>query len=218
MRHHPRGLPHEFADRSGQVRATGTAGLLSMTGFIVSHGIDDGATAHIAFGEQVEMAPQVTFDLAFGLGDEAQTGPITQQRGQGSDPEGSRVPKWIEQARPAAELVQSRLAPGEMIGFLAGGLEHEIPNFRPASKHGLGVIQRLRGHLAGVVDSHQGRRLALFIRGQRRIGIFLGFAGRGGGRGDRASGGGWRQQGAQGPVGGRDEGIQIGSPSHWARV
>ena len=54
----------------------GTQCLFSMAHLVVAHGIDDGATALVARRQSIEMTLQVTLDLAFGLGDKAEAGPV----------------------------------------------------------------------------------------------------------------------------------------------
>ena len=49
--------------------------------------IDDGTAAEVGIRQQVEMTLQMTFDLAFGLGDEAQAGTIAQHGCDGPDAE-----------------------------------------------------------------------------------------------------------------------------------
>ena len=71
-------------------------------------------------------------------------------------------------------------APGEVIGLFACRIQHEFADFRVAGEHGLGVVQRLGGHLAGMIHAHQGRGLALFVGGQGGVGL-LGLAEPGGG-------------------------------------
>ena len=87
MRHHPGGLPHEFADRARQVRATGALRLLPMTDFVMTHGLDDGTTAQVAIRQTVQMTLQMAFHLSFGFGDEPQAGTVSQQCCQGPDTE-----------------------------------------------------------------------------------------------------------------------------------
>ena len=79
------------------------------------------------------MARQVALDLALGLGDEAQAELIAQHAGGRTDGEGAEVPDRVQAARVRAELGQARLAPGQMIAFLAGG-----------AAAGTRVVERLR--------------------------------------------------------------------------
>ena len=58
------------------MRPSGTQCLFSMPHLVMAHGIDDGATALVARRQSFEMTLQVTLDLALGLGDEAEAGPV----------------------------------------------------------------------------------------------------------------------------------------------
>ena len=160
MRHDPGGSPHQFAYGTGQRHASGALRLLSVPDFVVAHGLDDGPAAKIVGGQLFEMALEMTFDLALGLGHEPQAGAVSEQRGKGADAERSRIPKGVEHAGSATEFLEPRFAPGEVVGFLAGGVEHELPDFGVAREQGLGVIQGLGGDLAGMIDAHQGRGFA----------------------------------------------------------
>ena len=64
--------------------------------------------------------------------------------------------------------LQPGLAPGEVIGLLARRVEHEFADFRVTGEQGLGVIQRLGGHLTGMVYAHQGGGFPLLVGGEQR--------------------------------------------------
>ncbi len=188
-----------------------------MTSFVVAHGLDDGAAALIIGRQSIEMALQMTFHLSLGLGYEPQAGAVAEQRGERADAKGAGIPERIEHAGAGPQLLEPGLAPGEMIGFLAGGVKHEISDIRVPREQGLRMVERLGGHLAGVVDPHEGGRLSPVVCRQGGIG-FLGFpAGTGGsGRGHGAASGRGREQRAQGAVCRRDEGVQVRPALHWA--
>jgi hypothetical protein len=130
-------------------------GLLTVPDFVMTHGLDDSPASQV-FGRQLfEMTLQMALDLALGFGHEPQAGTVPEQCGKRPNAEGTRVPQGIEYARAGAQLLEPGLAPGEMIGFLAGGVEHEFPDFGVTREQGLSVIQRLRGHLPGVIYAHE---------------------------------------------------------------
>ncbi len=86
-----------------------------------------------------------------------------------------------------------------MIGFVTRRLEHEIADLGVAGEHGLGVIKRLCRDLSGMINAHQGRRLAFLIGGQGGIRL-LGVAGQqrgGAGMGRAAAGGASRARNAR---------------------
>ena len=158
----------------------------------------------------------MTFDLAFGFGDEAEAGPVAQQGGEGADAERSGIPEWIEEAGPAAELLEPGFAPGEVVGLLARRMQQEFADFGVAREQRLGVVQGLGGDLAGMVDAHQRGGFPAVVGRQRGIGfqgVPRGYGGRWGR--DRPTGGRGRQQGPQGAVGRRNQGIQDWAPSPW---
>jgi hypothetical protein len=62
----------------------------------------------------------------------------------------------------AVQFLQPRLAPGQVVVFLAGGPFHAISHRIQPRGQRLPLIERLGAHLAGMVDSHQaGRQQAL---------------------------------------------------------
>src|SRR3954463_8955343 len=130
MRHHPRSLPHEFADGTRQARGTGDFRLFSMAGLIVPHGFHDSAAAQVSLRQPIEMAAKMTLDLALRLGHEPEAGAIPEQRRDGADAERTRIPQRLERARVATEFGEAGLAPGEVVGLLARGIQHEIPDIR----------------------------------------------------------------------------------------
>ena len=66
------------------------------------------------------MAIEMGFDLAFGFGEKAEVPFVAQQPGDDADAECAAKPQRIQQAFAAAEFVDARLAPGEVVGFFAG--------------------------------------------------------------------------------------------------
>ena len=106
-----------------------------------------------------------------------------------------------------------------MIGFLAGRVEHEFPDFRVTREQGLGVIQRLGGHLAGMVHAHQGGGFAPVLGGKggiRLLGIAPRRLGRAGGTGRPAAGGASRARRARSAA--EIKVSRLGPPRHGAEV
>ena len=62
----------------------------AVSGFVVTHGLDDSPAAPVVGRQSLEVALQVTLDLAFGLGHEPQTGAISEHRREGADARTSR--------------------------------------------------------------------------------------------------------------------------------
>jgi hypothetical protein len=72
------------------------------------------------------MFVYMTFNLPLGLDDKPQAGAIAYRRCKRANREGAKIPEWIEQAWAGAELLQARLAPGEVIRFLASSVKEQI--------------------------------------------------------------------------------------------
>src|SRR5579863_10770132 len=101
------------------------------------------------------MIIEMTFDLSFGLDDEAEASPVTQECRGGAESEGAGVPQRVQQARLRPELPETRLAPGEMIGLRARGCQKQLACGLRAGDKSLAVVEGLCGELAGVVDAHE---------------------------------------------------------------
>ena len=158
--------------------------------------------------ESAEVLVEMALDLPLGLGDEAEARRDRRASGgQRADREGAGVPERIEQARPRAEFLQARLAPGQVIA---------PPRARPpcsrrarvlgAGEQGLAVVERLGGDLPGVVHAHQGRGTAPL--GLRKWGSGAGRAGKG------AAGARRCKDGAQRAIGGGDDRVEGATRHH----
>ena len=79
-------------------------------------------------------------------------------------------------------------------------MEHEFADFRVTGEQGLGVVQRLRGYLAGMVHAHQGCGFASVVGGKGGIRLLAFRAGLAGRTGVPAG----RRPGAQAGPAGRD--------------
>src|SRR5881394_1341117 len=167
-----------------------------MPDLVVAHRLDDGPAALIIDRQSLEMTLQMPFDLALRFRHESKACRVSEDRGRRANAERSGIPERVQYARPGAQLFQSSLAPGEVIGLFPSGVEHEFPHFRPSREQRLSMVESLCGHLAGMVDPHESSGLAAVWR-RKRASIDLG-----GGRWQRgAAGGGRTQKGPQGPVG-----------------
>ena len=163
-----------------------------MRDLLGSHGFKYGTAACIARWKPVEMLIQVPFDLSLRLGNEPQTGTVTEESGTRSDEEGARVPERIEQARPCSELPEPHFAPREMVRLRARRRqEHRARGLRAGDER-LAVVERLRGELPGVVDTHERGTRAPVSFGERFSGLLVRDGDRSGGLGRREN----RTQGA----------------------
>src|SRR6476661_5988815 len=145
MRHHPGGSPHEFAYRTWQSCRARVFCLPTVADLVVAHRLDDGATSLVVGRQPFEMALEMAFHLPLSFGHEAEARLVAEQCRERADAERAGIPEWIENAGSRAEFAQPRLAPGEVVGLFAGGVEHEFADFRIPGEQRLRVVQRLRG-------------------------------------------------------------------------
>ena len=81
---------------------------------------DDPLRALVVHRQLVQVRVEVLDHLFFGLGDEPEAGAVAGQAGQRADRERPGVPERSEQAGAAVEVPHPLLAPGEVVGLLAG--------------------------------------------------------------------------------------------------
>src|SRR6185437_11517866 len=107
------------------------------------------------FRQAAEMLAEMALDLPLRLDHEPEAGPVTGERRDRTNKEGAGVPQRVEQAGTGMQVLQAALAPGEVIGLLAGRIEqHPARSFRAGGDR-LAMVERLGGDLAGMVDAHQ---------------------------------------------------------------
>ena len=133
-----------------------------MCDLIGTHCLKYGTAAGVILWQTREMLIEVAFDLALGFDHEAEAHAVAQQCGGGADRERAGVPERIQQARTGVELLQTCLAPGEMVGFLVRCFQEQCASRGGASYQGLAVVEGLRCDFAGVVYTHEGGGVALF--------------------------------------------------------
>ena len=107
--------------------------------------------------EPREVAFQMLLDLALGLGQEREAPAIAQRPGGDPHRERPAVPERVEQARPAAQFLDAIGAPREVVLLFARRLLEGVARCRIARGERLALVERLRAHLADVVDAHQRR-------------------------------------------------------------
>jgi hypothetical protein len=95
---------------------------LRMMRLVDLHLFNDCTAFGIGFRQLLQVAVEVGLDLAFGFGEEAEVPFVAQQTGDHTDAECAAEPQRIKQALAAAEFVDARFAPGEVVGFFARGL------------------------------------------------------------------------------------------------
>ena len=156
-------VPHERAYRRRQVHAAGSPGVGAVRRLVCAHLMHYGTAVRVGRRQATEMLIEVAFDLPLRLDHETEAGAVAGDSGERADEKRAGVPEWVEQARTGVELFQAALAPSEVIGLLACGIEQELASGLGASGHRLTMIKSLGGNLPGMVDAHQGRGPALFI-------------------------------------------------------
>jgi large subunit ribosomal protein L13 len=112
--------------------------------------------------------------------------------------EGACVPDRVQDAGMRIELLQTPLAPGQVIAFLGGGLQQIFPRCSRTGHQSLAMIKSLGGDLARVVDPHQPGHVAAVRFGQ--VGGFGQFRW-------VTAGGGRDKQRPQGVIGGLQQGL-----------
>ena len=119
--------------------------------------------------QAIQVAVQMRLDLALGLRHEAQAQLVAQPARHQAQSEGARIPERIEQAGAAAELGNALRAPRKMVFFLARGALERLTRVRIARRQGLPLVERLRAHLAHMVDAHQRRSVPAVLLLQLRL-------------------------------------------------
>jgi len=152
--------------------------------FLIAHLFDDRTALNILGRQAVEMTVQVRADLAFRLCDEPQAPFIAQYAAGGTDRERAGIPEGTQPAHILAKLLETLLAPGQVIKFLIGSVLHlRLNAFVPGNRR-VSLVQGLRRHLTRMIDTHQPSRMPLLLRievcvDDIRGGIFTGRAARG---------------------------------------
>src|SRR5690606_27585367 len=120
--------------------------------FVGGHALEHGRALPVGARQTLEMIVEMRFDLALGLGDEAQAHAIAGETGSETDADAAQVPERVEQARAAAELFEPCVAPREMIALLGSRVRELRAHLRRARYERLSVVKPLRRELAGAVD------------------------------------------------------------------
>jgi len=138
--------------------------------FVLFHLRDDGAGFRVLRREALQVAIQMRFDLAFGLGQKAQV-PARAEPARGiAQGERSGVPERIEQARAPFQLAHALRAPGEVILFLARRARQRRAVGLGARGERLPPVERLRADFSNMVHPHQGGRIRPLGVREPRIG------------------------------------------------
>jgi hypothetical protein len=145
-----------IAMRAGQGRGAAPARSAATAWPAVAlHLRDDRPRGEIGLRQPLEMTCQVLLHLALGFHHEAEAGLVAQAAGDEADAERTQVPERIEHALARAELAQPLGRPGQMVGFLCGGLGELTPQRGVGRGQRLRAVERLGADLADVIDPHQ---------------------------------------------------------------
>src|SRR5690606_18076019 len=159
----------------------GGFGVVGVAGFVELHLLEDPAAAQVGGGQGVEVFFQVGFHLALGFDHEPEVPAVAAQAGGQADGVGAGVPEGVEEAGAVVELFQAVGAPGEVVGFLLGGLQQVGAGVRVAGDGGLADVEGLGADLANVVDAHEAGGVAAFGGVQFNVGLVAGRVGAFGG-------------------------------------
>src|SRR6185369_7751839 len=118
----------------------------------------------------LDVTGEVLLDLALGLEHEAEIAAIPGNTCREPDGERTAVPQRVEKRRPVGKLVQTLPGPREVLFLLERRARELVLDGRVARNESLGRVERLRADLAGVVDAHECRCMALLV--DRELAIF----------------------------------------------
>src|SRR6478609_3482148 len=145
-----------MAHRQRQVGAAAEARHRAVMRFVGGHALENRAALVILRGQAPQMVVQVRFHLPLRLGDEAEALRIADAGGEQADAEASRVPERREHARAAAELVEPRRAPREMVAFFSRRGTQLCARCARACEQRLTAVEALCGELARMIYAQQG--------------------------------------------------------------
>ena len=107
--------------------------------FVLGHPREDRGAFPIVRRQALQVIAQVRFDLALGLANEAQALGVGAKPREHADAEAAGVPKRSEQARAAAELLDARGAPSEVVALLARRVGEQLAGRGRAREQRLAV-------------------------------------------------------------------------------
>lgn len=171
-----RGAAHYAAaeghEPGGDRRHRRTARLLRhrpVPSLVPGHLLQNPAALRVGFGELAEVVVEVSFDLAFRFGDEAEAHIVSDRAGDQADHGAARVPERVEDAAAAAEFLEPVSTPRQVVALLPGGLPQVPSGLRRTREYGLSVVECLCGDFSGVVDAKQRDARLAVPRVERRL-------------------------------------------------
>src|SRR5690606_33775661 len=127
----------------------GAPGGRAVMRFVGGHLAQDRAAFLVGRGPPAHVVVEMRLALPLRLGDEPEAQLVAEASRDEADAEAAGVPERAERARPVAELVETRLAPNEVVAFLACGTQQLLASRGAARADRLSRLKRLRGHPAG---------------------------------------------------------------------
>ena len=74
-----------WRDEQGYTQTRRAMDLPGVSDFVALHGFEDATAPQVGARESLQVQGQVTFDLAFGLGDQPQAQSVAERGGRGAD-------------------------------------------------------------------------------------------------------------------------------------
>ena len=137
--------------------------------FVIQHLLQDQLRLPVFSRQCLEMGAQVRGHALLGRMNKTEAHLVPCQRCGCPQGIGGCVEKWVEPAGCSIQLVQSRLTPRQMISFFLCCAQQVLPRVVGACYQSLPLIERLGADLAGVIHSHQPRRMCPLARTQLRF-------------------------------------------------
>src|SRR3954468_21931707 len=95
------------------------------------------------------------FHLPLGFREKSQIPSVAERSGDRPDRKGAEIPDGIEQAGAASKLAHPLRAPGQVVLFFPCRALERLTRMRIFGRQRLTLIERLRAHLAHVVNAHE---------------------------------------------------------------
>ena len=123
-------------------------------------------------GRRFEVTVEMRAHLFFGLGDKAEAPFVADNAAGGADGEGTCIPQAGSVDSVLTELLESLLAPGEVIELLVGRLLHLFLNVFVSRDACMALVERLRRHFTSVIDAHQASCMRFLRRSSSASSMF----------------------------------------------
>lgn len=156
---------HQNPYGTGQGLAPFREGPAPVAGLFGFHGFENDTGVLILPRQAREMGGQMRFHLPFRFRQITETHPASETPGAQPAQEGTGIPERVQAAGVPAEFMEASRTPPEMPRLFSGGAEQgagEVGIVRCGPR--LSPVERLGGHLSGMVDPEQALALACVRR------------------------------------------------------